>query len=263
MFAIRRLETELERVKPVRLEIDVDRWTWWAFGISIALVGLNLLLGFLKFIDHESVITTFLSFFDSNPELTFNTWFSALLLVAAALGSSMARLASEEHRKGFTALAWLLLYLSLDEATALHERLDPLLRDNLESITLFDTLKDAAGVRLAAWILIGTVLVIVVGVFFIGFLRKLPSHVRSGFLLGGLIFIFSAIVTDFVGGYFHQTFGPGVGSDLASNLEEFGEMIGVIIVARTSFLVARDGLHEVTIKTILRPAPPGAIRSHH
>ena len=153
--------------------------------------------------------------------------------------------------------------MSLDEATALHERLDPLLRDNLESITLFNTLTGVAGATLAAWILIGTVLVIVVGGFFIGFLRKLPSPVRSGFLLGGLIFIFSAIVTDFVGGYFHNTFGSGVGSDLASNFEEFGEMVGVIIVARTSFLVARDGPNEVTMKAILRPNPPRAIRSFH
>ena len=100
------METELGEVKLARLDIDVDRWTWWALGISVVLVGLNLLLGFLKFIEHEPVVTAFLGFFDSNPELTFNAWFSALLLVGAALGSSMARLASEEHRKGFTALAW-------------------------------------------------------------------------------------------------------------------------------------------------------------
>ena len=142
------LGAELGGAKPVRIDIDVDRWTCWAFGISVGLVGLNLLLGFLKFIEHESVITAFLSFFDSNPELTFNAWFSALLLVGAALGSSMARLASEEHRKGFTAVAWLLLYMSLDEATALHERLDPLLRDNLESITLFNTSRALPAPRL-------------------------------------------------------------------------------------------------------------------
>ena len=165
----------------------------------------------------------------------------------------MARLASEEHRRGFTALAWLLLFFSLDEATGLHERLGPVTRDNFDSISAITR----------EWTLIGAVFVLVVGVLFIGFLRKLPSGVRSGFLLGGLIFIFSAIAIELVGGYFHETAGPGVRSDLASLLEEFGEMIGVIIVARTSFLVARDGLHEVTMKTILRPTPPGAIRSLH
>ena len=85
------MEAELGEVKLARLDIDVDRWTWWALGISMVLVGLNLILGFLKFIEHESVVTAFLGFFDSNPELTFNAWFSTLLLVGAALGSSMVR----------------------------------------------------------------------------------------------------------------------------------------------------------------------------
>ncbi len=115
------------------LEPTVDNVTRWAFWVIAVLIPIQLLIGFLKLVDHESWFSDFLAYFDVGEELTFPTWYSTMLLAAAGVGAIIAyRVVSERVlRRGYLLLAIVMFYLSLDDATRLHERASTLMHETL------------------------------------------------------------------------------------------------------------------------------------
>ena len=69
----------------VRLNIDLDRLTIIALGVTFGIVGLNIVLGLLKYFEHSSFVMDVLAYFDVGNELTFPAWFTTIVLALLSL----------------------------------------------------------------------------------------------------------------------------------------------------------------------------------
>lgn len=186
-------------------------------------------------------ITT-MKLFDANSETNVPTWFSSALLLAAAvtagLVGALVRRAGGRDGGRWLALAATLGLLSLDEASALHERLG----GPAEAL-----LGDAAGHF--AWVVPGAVLAALVGVSFLGFLTRLPRRVRRHLLGAGSVFLFGAVALEAVSGAVLRAYGDRAAYLLVTAAEEGAEMAGAVwfLLAPLSCLavsaVAGGGFH--------------------
>ena len=144
------------------------------------------------------------------------------------------------------ALAGVLAVLSLDEASALHERLG----GPTEAL-----LGDAAG--RFAWVVPGAVLVAVVGAFFLPFLLRLPAPVRRRVLGGGTAFVLGAVVVETISGVVLEAQGDRAAYLLVTAAEEGLEMTGAIwllCAALSCLTVTTDtaGSYRLTLLDDLR-----------
>ena len=151
--------------------------------------------------------------FDLNSENNVPTWFSValwLLLVAAAV---LAAALDAERRPGLLGLAAVAALMSLDEAAALHERLNGV-GDALSFAPRF------------AWVLPGSLLAAGLVLGLARTVLQLPPLARRGLVLGGAVFVLGAIVVETLSGLVLDRAGDGVVYALVTTVEEGLEMAG-------------------------------------
>lgn len=122
--------------------------------------------------------------FNVNKEVNLPTWFNAGLWLCSGLVASVLARGSLTHRRSWWLFAAACLYFSVDEATLLHERLNP----------AGTVLAGRLGLELRyAWVLPGIVIASVIALLFLRFVLALPRTVRLGIILAGTIFITGAV----------------------------------------------------------------------
>jgi hypothetical protein len=158
-------------------------------------------------------------------ERNIPTLFSVLDLAFAALCLAViAALTRKNRRPDFT--KWVVLsagflYLAFDEALSLHERM---------SIPIKAALGEGAlGFHHTYWAIPGLAGVIVLGLYFLRFLIRLPARTRTLFVLAGVIFVGGAVGTELFGGDYAEAHGEKLGYAMVSTVEESLEMAGVIV----------------------------------
>lgn len=166
------------------------------------------------------------SLFNMQGEHTIPAWFSAVMLWTAGLGIlSLAVLSFRLNR--WASLQWAVLgatflYLSADEALALHERLNApaahLLGDRI---------------RLASpWVIFGAPFAALIGLICLPLMLTISPTVRYTFMLAGIVFISGAIGVELAGETLKRILHGGEGSKLYTffyTTEELLEMLGVVI----------------------------------
>lgn len=175
-------------------------------------------------------VVAFLGRFDVDAELTVPTWFSSMVLAAAGiLGIVIGRLSRPitGPRAGWwVAVGVILMVLSLDEASALHE---------LSVAPVQRLLHITEGPFLFAWVVPGIVVVIVTLLVFARFFFRLPPDTRLAAGVGGAVFLSGALVMEMVQSALVYRLAP-TGSDssfsldLLAGLEELLEMTGSAIL---------------------------------
>jgi len=132
--------------------------------------------------------------FDVADEGNLTAWASALLLLLAAVLLGIIARASKDagdpDARSWRLLAWVFVYLSLDEAAALHE----ILIDPVKSAT------HVSGPFRFAWVFVAIPLLAILGVVLLGFIRRLPTATRRAFIVAGLVFIAGAVGVEVIGG---------------------------------------------------------------
>lgn len=160
-------------------------------------------------------------FFDVAGEGNLPSWWSTLLLALAAAAhlaaAVMARRARDRAAPAWWVSAAVLLALSLDESTALHERLDEVGR----------ALPGGADLTFA-WVLPGAVLAAVMLLAFTRLARALPLLARRHLLLGTVLFLGGALVLETVNGAVLDAWGTGPAYVLLTHVEELAEMLGAV-----------------------------------
>jgi len=228
------------RPSSIRVTLDVDRAVRRTSWVIVAFIPLNVLIGFLRFSgvqDAEQPLAA-LTYFDLGGERNLPTWFTAALLLLSSLVSLAAsqRLEASHHRRGFLVLGGVMAYLSLDEATVLHERTTEPLRDAF----------GLGGVLYWSWVLPAVLAVVVIGAVLIPFVRSLPASAALPIVVSGMIYVASALGLELAEGYFFDRSGGGVVTDVLSTIEEVGEMFGVLLYLRSAGLIAGSGLGALT-----------------
>ena len=231
--------------EPTHLQLVASRkWILISIGsVWAVLAGLSL-AGQLYLYAFHGTNTKVPDRLNVDTELTVPNWFqSSLLLACAAL---LAVAAVVAHRSGGRYLGhWIFLaitfvYLSADEAAAIHE---------LTIIPLHDAL-GTSGILYYAWVIPAFFVMAIFGLAYLGFLRHLTKTVRRLFICAGIIYVSGALGGDVVGGWWYDRHGEKI--DLAysmmTQVEETLETTGIALLLITVVTHLMRAMPEVSIR---------------
>lgn len=196
--------------------------------LTLVLTILGVIYQCLKHLYDGAAFLILLSPFNLNEERNIPTLYSTtLLLLAAVLLMRIAVLKQRDrYHHHWMGLSILFFYLSVDEATSIHEEMEQA-RDFLSLGTGNFLYKDA-------WVVIGIVFVAMIGLLYSRFIWALPKPTRIQFLLAAAIYILGALGMEIVGGYWRFSHGSAVIYDVVLiTLEELLEMLGIVLFIYT------------------------------
>ncbi len=182
--------------------------------------------------------------FDLGFEPSIPNWYSSIALLACSLLLTTIGLANKRVNARYSfhwfALAFLFMFLALDEAVMIHEMADATLHDWLNT----------SGILYFAWVIPGAVFTLCAGLYFFKFLLELESRTRRLFVIAGAIFVGGAIGAELIAGVIVD--GQGIEGGFTSlqltfeqTLEELMEMMAIVL-----FLYALMGHIERHVGTI-------------
>ncbi len=177
----------------------------------------------------------FVELFDLNIEGNIPTFYStSALLLSSALLAIIAFAKKKEdapYRLHWKALSVIFLFLSLDEASQLHEVTVEPLRSAL----------NAGGFLYHTWVILGAVFLLIFVLAYLRFLADLPRKTRNLFLVAGALFVGGALGMEMISGYYLSSYLDvprwrlgsfcNVRLNLAKlrTVEELLEMLGIVV----------------------------------
>jgi hypothetical protein len=183
----------------------------------LAGVGVVSALGLAVELWHASSDADVLA--DLVPQLSLSyehnvpTWFSSSLLLACALAAGAIARGAARWRRSWWGMAVAFGYVSLDEASEIHEHLGGHL--------------DTSGVLYFDWIIPAVGVLGVLAVVYLRFMLALPAATRLRLLLAGVVYIGGAVGMELPLGWWVDRAGPdNLGYALIDWVEETLEMVG-------------------------------------
>ncbi|MDQ7026200.1 MAG: hypothetical protein Q9P01_09390 [Anaerolineae bacterium] len=163
-----------------------------------------------------------------NLEKSLPTWYSTMLLLFAAvlLALIVHKQVTDSYRGHWRGLSFIFLYLSIDEGVALHEELTIPLREAL----------NVSGFLYFAWVIVGASFALIIGIFYLRFVFHLAPSIRYQILLGGTFYIMGALLIESFSASFYAETGTTLRFSAIGTVEEFFEMLGVIVFIRALLL---------------------------
>ncbi|MGG6270109.1 hypothetical protein ACQ4M3_33815 [Leptolyngbya sp. AN03gr2] len=191
--------------------------------------------------------------FDS--ELSVPTWYSAtLLLIGAALFALIAATKSRFQKNEvlhWQGLAILLFYLSIDEASSLHEL----------TVVPLRTTFNLSGVLYFSWVVIALPALLVLFFIYLKFFKTLPQQTRRLLLLAIGLYVGGGLGIELIGAHLVQlqSFNR-VAYFAVSTAEEVLEMLGVnvLIYALLTYIAREIGSIELSIRHSVSKRDPFA-----
>jgi hypothetical protein len=195
-------------------------------AVAFILVLLSIGGQFSKFMLGHAFLNGLVPLFYVDTEQNIPTYFSVfLILIAASLLAVIAILTGKQRIPNvskWVILSFGFLLMALDEAFQFHERLNIPVGQLLGDGTL--------GVFYFPWVIPGTALVFVLGLFFLRFLLDLPATTRFMFLLAAIIYIGGAIGVELIGSSHAELHGyENWAYSMIATVEESLEMAGLIV----------------------------------
>lgn len=200
--------------------------------LTAYLTGHDTVYGLVRlfYVDAEQNIPTFFS--------TFLLLFAALLLAVITV---LTRNRTTSHVSHWAILSFGFLFMAVDEAVSLHERLSEPTRKLLGGGNL--------GVFYSAWVIPGIALVLVLALFFLRFLLHLPLRTRVTFLMAATLYLGGAIGLELIGGRYVELHGSqNLTYSMIATVEESLEMAGVIIFIWALLVYIADNHKEVRFR---------------
>lgn len=220
----------------MRLRFDLDKVEKALVIILICLTVIHLLTWYLHFYTSLEIFDLF-RIFDFDEEANIPTLFNTFLLGAtAALLFAIGVHASSRglpYRRHWSILSLVFVLLAVDELTRIHESVVIPIRD------LFGI---GGGPLYLAWVIPGSLFLILVTLFFARWLMHLPAPVRNRVLLAGALFALGAIGMEMLQGYLTTNFeAAAVLRRAVTVAEEFLEMSALIVMigALVSYMLPR------------------------
>ncbi|MCU0535838.1 MAG: hypothetical protein MUD14_18275 [Hydrococcus sp. Prado102] len=187
----------------------------------------------LFYIDYEHNIPSIYS--------SFALLLCCLLLAAIAIAKKQEGDRYTNHWRG---LSYIFLYLSLDEATSLHERAG----ETLGKIFNRDGITPYIGIIPIdyAWLILGAIFVSIFCLCYFRFLFSLPAKTKYWFTISGLGYTIGAMGVELISAYYKGAYGAeNLGLAMISTVEEGLEMASIVI-----FIYALTQYIKTYIKSI-------------
>ena len=175
-----------------------------------------------SYFDHD-YIYRLIRLFDFDTEKSIPTLYSTLALLFAS--TLLSIIAITHKRNGSAYLSWLglafiFLFLSIDEIVRLHERLISPVRESLNT----------SGVLYYAWLIPYGVALIAFVIAYLKFLTELPRNIMILFVVSGATYVLGAVGFEMVGGRHAELYGiDNLLYSFFYTCEEFLEMLGIVI----------------------------------
>ena len=183
-----------------------------------------------------------------NREANIPTWYSSALLLGAALLLITITLSSRANGRpflGWAGLTAIFTYISVDETGTIHEKLTPILQEQL----------NLTGYLYFGWIIVGVALVLVVGLIYLPFVWRLSPPIRRWFILAGVLYVGGAVVVESVSAnIWYLGGGTSLRFSAVGTVEEWMEMLGVITLLYGLLQYVRTEVGAVRL-SVRQPSP--------
>lgn len=222
--------------EPTGVELSLSpRAVARTLGVVVAGLVVAHLLGVVStYVFHHEYVMGFVPLFNLDREGNIPTWFSSMLLLTCA--ATMAVIGRARRAEGdrtawrWSGLAALFLFLALDEAAALHEKLS----HEMSALQLSGFLK-------FAWVTVYVPFAAVVGVVYWRFLFSLPRRTALQFILAGALYVGGAAGTEMLAAPVAEANGIyNLQFALLSTVEETLEMCGVVVLLHALLRYAQE-----------------------
>ena len=171
-------------------------------------------------------------------------YYSSMAILIASFLLGFISLVRKIH--GLPYSLWLILsiiflYLSIDEAVQLHERVE----------IIMDNHFDLTGYLSWAWVIpYGLLFIIFSVVYYIKFLPQLPKKIFWLFIISGAIFVTGAIGVEMIGAKnYHSENSSEIINAVCYSIEEFLEMLGIAIFIYGLLLYIEEEINITVKKT--------------
>lgn len=196
--------------------------------IIVLLVIANLVGVYAQFYLHFPHIKSFIRLVDVDTEMNIPTLYSSFAMFVAssllALVGYMHRVRKESSFPWF-GLAFIFIFLSIDESSEFHEMLVGPVRETLHT----------SGVFYFAWVIPYGILAIVLGIAYFRFLLNLPRNILGLYVLSGVVFLSGALGLELLGGVIAQKSGTdSFIYAMSYTCEETLEMLGIALLIYTT-----------------------------
>jgi hypothetical protein len=162
-------------------------------------------------------------YFNFDEEANLPTLYSCLALgfcsYLLGLIATVRKKLKAKDAKSWKGLAFIFLFLAIDESCSIHEILIPVLRGAMNT----------KGLLYFPWVIPAFFLLIIFLVVFRKFIFALPRKVKAQFILAGTVYVLGALGMELIGGYIADKYGYTTIFGLAATVEELLEMSGVVI----------------------------------
>ncbi len=207
----------------MNLEIKPEEALKKLLYLILALLLLNILGLISKFYFEHDHVYGLVPIFDFDTEKNIPTFYSAVALLFASFLLFFITIVRKNNGLaylGWSGLAVIFLFLSIDEITSLHERLIRPVRETL----------DTSGLLFSAWVIpYGLAVLFFVAVYF-KFLMRLPKQVMFLFVVSGGIYVSGALGMELLEGYYYDQHGEiDLTFAIFYTIQEFLEMLGVAL----------------------------------
>jgi hypothetical protein len=167
---------------------------------------------------------------------------SGLFLIGAALFLLLSRLPAHDmrERRMWLVLAATFVFLALDEALAIHERLIDPVRTHL----------DTGGLLFFAWVVPYSIAVLALAMWATPKFWRLGSRFRILFGLSAVVFLSGAVGMEMVGGEYYEANNEAVDLTyrLYQTLEEALEFMGLILLIYTQLALIVTRADEASLR---------------
>jgi hypothetical protein len=229
----------------MQLAFSTKNITRFIITVNLFLIFMHVGLHLLAHKFPVYVVHVAMSRFDANSEASVPTWFSEVQLLTVAVFLALIayykRSVQDAFARQWAGLAFIFLFLSMDEGASLHELIMDFTRDITGTLPGFLQL---------VWVVPFIPLVFIVFLAYWKFLKHLPAPVRRNFLIAGGLFVTGALVMEMVGAQINASGMPRRFSTIAIAIEEGLEMIGCAWFLITQIRYIRDYLPECVVKFI-------------
>ena len=191
-----------------------------AFALLFVMNGVVVLRLYQTGQNHAS---GWLRFFNFDSESNLPTWFSVFLLGTAAWKLWQLSKLDSVRQTFWRILGGVFAFLALDELAQIHEKFNSIGRDLVGYREGID-----GGWLHHAWTLPYLLIFVVLGVFLLPTLLRLPRPLLLRFVLAGTLFLLGAVGVEMFTGTILTSTGKNTGYYLSTTLEESLEMLGVI-----------------------------------
>lgn len=225
------------------LKFSASAISKYLFFIALLLVSLHTASHLLISQSTNQITEVLIEKFSLEGEGNFPSYFSAFILLLAAVQFSVisrgTRLQKNTSWRYWTGLSFIFVFLSLDEAVQLHEKLDT---------DLIWASVETSGLLAWPWVILYGSLATIVAAIYFRFWLRFSIRFRIAFAIAAFVYVFSALGFEMLEALeYTSNGGATLKFILLTSTEEICEIGAILYLIKTNFAYLAEKLPDLSI----------------